>query len=101
MGGGARLQPLTPAPLKMAKMYGSSGSYLVPIGRRRRWKIFFSMWQGVKFRFYPPCVYSVSDMPPALGLSRNRPRLEGHSVITRPLHHQNSVGTCCVRRVAQ
>ena len=34
-------------------------------------------------------------------LSRNRPRTRGHSVIPAPLHHQNSVGTRCVQRVAQ
>ena len=28
-------------------------------------------------------------------------RINGHSVMPAPPHHQNSVGTCCVQRVAQ
>ena len=36
-----------------------------------------------------------------LVLGRNPPRIRGHSVIPAPPHHQNSVGTCCVQRVAQ
>ena len=34
-------------------------------------------------------------------LGSDGPRIKGHSVIPAPPHHQNSVGTCRVPRVAQ
>ena len=34
-------------------------------------------------------------------LRSDRPRTTGHSVIPAPPHHQNSAGTCCVKRVVR